>query len=80
MRFDPRLFRAFFDWSQEGTPKSQVGAMHREAWLIGWSLYGPALGMDDAQILREREIDELALPEHDVGLFGRLNVVYAVKA
>ena len=69
-----------FPSSLPGPPRLQVGAVNRAAWITAWGLHCAGLGMDDAWIESQREKDEIALPEVDVGLFVRYNVVYAVKA
>ena len=62
-----------------GPPESQVGSYNRAIMLDLWELHSVALGMSEELIASLREVDELALPEVDVGLYIRSRTVWATK-
>ena len=62
-----------------GPPQSQVGSYNRAIMLDLWELHSVAHGMMEELIASLREVDELALPEVDVGLYIRSRTVWATK-
>jgi hypothetical protein len=54
--------------------------MQRTAWLDCYECQGAGLGMSDEMLQELRQVDELAIPFHDVGIFVRCVNVWAVKA
>jgi hypothetical protein len=52
----------------------------REAWLCVWEMQDAGLELDETLIASLREVDRHLLPEADVGLYIKWNVVWAQKA
>lgn len=62
-----------------GPSATQIGTLFRQLWLEVNELQSVAMGMDEEAIQSARKMDELALPEEDVGLYSILREVWAVK-
>lgn len=77
---DPSSPRVTASFCWPGPPERQRGFLQRQGWLDVLELQGAAVGMNDRELEEARRVDEGSIPVEDVGVFVKINVVWAVKA
>lgn len=66
-------------FDRAGPPGTQTGPYLRELYLGFWEMELVARGESEEMIAQARKLDELALPEEDVGLYINLRAAWATK-